>query len=199
MADTSTQQIAQANEPSLQALLTTIDHEVAASLAADLALGKERAARSIRKRVPYIAFVLGDHEMALSLDSIREIGYLPAVTPLPNLPGWIQGVIQIRGEILSVLDLPLLFNLKENQRYQSRKSYILFQYQKMQFCLQVSRILGVVNIDNIGTALQPPSAQLKAGLGGMADFMQGAYVMEDRTVCILDREKLGTSALIKKW
>lgn len=36
--------------------------------------------------------MLGGDEMALSIDSIQEIGYLPTVMPLPNLPPWIKGI-----------------------------------------------------------------------------------------------------------
>ena len=137
--------------------------------------------------------------MALPLESILEIGYLPAVTPLPHLPGWIRGIVQIRGEILSVVDLVVLFGLKEEQSFTAKKSFVLFRHGDMQFCLPVRRITGVVNVDSSHGTFQPPSAQLKADLGGLSEFISGAYSIDDRTVCILDSEKMGTAALIRKW
>ena len=199
MAELSSAHGGAALAPTLQALLSSIDQEIAASLAVDVALGKEKAARNIKKRKPFVAFLVAGVEMALPIDAILEIGYLPEVTPLPNLPGWIRGVIQIRGEILSVVDFTALFNMREDNTYSARKSYILFRQQDLRFCLPVSRIAGVVNIEEADTALKPPDEATKAHLGGLADFVKGLLTSENRSVCVLDHEKLGTAALIRKW
>lgn len=199
MAELSPAQGSAAPASTLQALLSSIDQEIAESLAADVTLGKEKAARNIKKRKPFVVFLVAGLEMALPIEALQEIGYLPEVTPLPNLPGWISGVIQIRGEILSVVDFAALFNMREDNTYSARKSYILFRQQDLKFCLPVSRIAGVVNIEETGTALKPADAATKAHLGGLTDFVKGLFISENRSVCVLDHEKLGTAALIRKW
>jgi len=183
---------------SLQALLVAIDRETAQELVLDAASLKERAARNIRKKKPYIAFLLGKDEMALPIGSVREIGYLPEVTPLPNIPPWIRGIVQIRGEILSVVDCCMLFGIKEYD-YHMQPSYVFFRRQDLQFCLMVNRITGVVNLDEQHNALLPFSPEHGQHLSKLSSLFRGIHVEDKRTVHILDDTKLGTSPLILKW
>ncbi|MDR2549884.1 MAG: chemotaxis protein CheW [Desulfobulbus sp.] len=185
-------------ENTLHALLAAIDRETAQELALDAASLKERAARNIRKKKPYIAFALGHDEMALPIGSVQEIGYLPPVTPLPNIPPWIRGIVQIRGEILSVVDCCLLFGIKEVGHH-LRPSYVLFAHQDLKLCLMVDRIAGVVNVDERHDPLLPFTSEYGEHLSGLAPFFKGVHVAGERTVHILDDQKMGSSPLIVQW
>jgi purine-binding chemotaxis protein CheW len=198
MADVFHSPDSKEQESSLQALLTAIDRETAQELVRDAALLKERAGRGIKKKRPYIAFLLGRDEMALPIDSVREIGYLPEITPLPNIPPWIRGIVQIRGEILSVVDCCMLFGIKEAD-YHLRPSYVFFRYQNLQFCLMVNRITGVVNLEEQHDSLLPFSPEHGEHLLALSSLFRGVYVMDKRTVHIFDDEKLGSSPLIRTW
>ena len=195
MADSFHNPDAEKQDNSLHALLAAIDRETAQELALDAALLKERAARNIRKKRPHITFLLGKDEVALPIDSVQEIGYLPTVTPLPNIPPWIRGIVQIRGEILSVVDCCLLFGIKETSHH-LRPSYVIFKHKELKFCLMVSRITGVVNVDEQHTPLLPFSPEYGEHLFELSSFFKGAHLMDQRTVHILDDEKLGSSSLI---
>jgi Chemotaxis signal transduction protein len=182
----------------LNVLLAAIESETAQELKQDFALLKERAALDIRKTKSYIAFLLGRDEMALPIDSIHEIGYLPPVTPLPNIPHWIRGIVQIRGEILSVVDCCMLFGIKEAGHH-LRTSYVLFRQRELKFCLMTDRISGVVNLDEQRDPLLPFAPEHGAHLAGLAPFFRGICTVDKRMVYILDDEKLGASPLIRKW
>ncbi len=198
MASTPQQYASPGNGSSLQELLAFIDLETAPSLVLDRALLQERATRNIRVKNPYVSFVLGGCEMALSIKSLQEIGYLPTITPLPNLPAWIKGIIQIRGEILSVVDFVALFGLVEERGYSQHNSYLLFKQQEFKFCLPVHRITGVINFDEQRDLLETlPSGQANT-LAGLAVFFKGVLAVGARKVCVLDSDKLGNSPLIKK-
>lgn len=199
MASTPQQHASVGNGNSLQELLAFIDLETAPALAQDRAFLQERATRNIRKKSPYICFVLGGSEMALSIESLQEIGYLPTITPLPNLPGWIKGIIQIRGEILSVVDFVALFGLVEERGYGQRNSYLLFKQQEFKFCLPVSRITGVVNFDEQRDHLEILAPGQADSLAGLAGYFKGVLAVDHRRICIMDSEKLGNSPLIRKW
>ena len=183
---------------SLGALLAAIDRETAQELARDAALLKERAARGIRKKKPCVAFLLGQDEMALPIDCVREIGYLPEVTPLPNIPPWIAGIVQIRGEILSVVDCCALFGIKKANSH-LRPSFVLFRYEDVQFCLMAGRITGVVNLDEQYDPLRPFSPEHGEHLSALSSLFRGVYVEDKRTVHIFDDKKLGSSPLIRTW
>lgn len=90
-------QVSDEQGKSLQALLHAVDCETAPALAQDMAVLKEQAARSLRKKSRTIFFVLGNDEMALPTDRIQEIGELPQVTPLPNIASGSPGLCRFGG------------------------------------------------------------------------------------------------------
>ncbi len=53
----------------------------------------------------YIVFSLGRARYAVPIGAVIEVGAVPPVTPVPHLPAWVLGVTNLRGEILSVVDL----------------------------------------------------------------------------------------------
>jgi chemotaxis signal transduction protein len=60
---------------------------------------------------PYLLFGLAGSEYAVALAQVREICNPPAVTPIPRVPRWLCGVSQVRGDILSVVDLRAFLGL----------------------------------------------------------------------------------------
>ncbi len=201
MVNISQQHIANGEERSLQNLIDSIDLETAPSLKRDMEVLKERATRNIRKKKPYISFMLGNQEMALSIQSIQEIGYLPTVTPLPNLPSWIRGIVQIRSEILSVVDFIVLFGLGDESARASglKRSYLLFKQQDFKFCLVVNRITGVVNFDEQRDQLGVFPSDEADTLNQLTLFFKGILTVDNRNICIIDSEKLGNASMIRKW
>lgn len=199
MADISSRRSLRASNTSLLTLLESVDRAIAPALAEDIQKSKELAAGNIRRKKPSIAFTLGRHELALPLDAVEEIGTLPTVTPLPNLPGWIKGIIQNRGEIISVVDFILLFGLEEKRAFGPKRPHLLFRWQDLRFCLPVGRIMGIVNIDEQRDALDPVDTLQASRPGRLSEFVKGVFSMENRKICLLDHEKLGASALIRKW
>ena len=58
----------------------------------------------------HLLFTIGQSHYAATVENILEIGQVPSITPVPNVPGWLKGVINLRGEILSVIDLREFFD-----------------------------------------------------------------------------------------
>jgi purine-binding chemotaxis protein CheW len=199
MVNESQQQVSNGQKGSLQALLASIDRETAPALKRDADFLKERSTRNLRRKKPYISFMLGSNEMALPLQSVQEIGYLPTITPLPNLPSWIRGITQIRGEVLSVVDFLVLFGLSDVRGVSLKRSYILFRQQDFKFCLMVNRITGVVNFDELHDSLGVFSSEQGDNLTQLSFFFKGILTVDQRKVCILDSEKLGNASMIRKW
>jgi len=199
MVSTPTPDASPNNGCSLQELLAFIDLETAPALAQDRAWQQQRGRQKISKKSPHISFMLGGYEMALAIDSLQEIGTLPTITPLPNVPGWIKGIVQLRGEILSVVDLVALFGLVEERRVGQGSSFLLLKQQDFKCCLPVIRITGLVNYDKQGDLLEPLAPGQADRLAGLAGFFRGVLAVDHRRVGILDSEKLGQSPLIRKW
>lgn len=61
----------------------------------------------------YLVFYLNDEIFAVSAKQVSEIIHLPAIAPLPKVPDWLLGIINLRGEMISVVDLPKLLKKKQ--------------------------------------------------------------------------------------
>lgn len=62
----------------------------------------------------YMTFVLGEMKYAIELPKIREIlTYPEIITTLPNTSEWVKGLINLRGEVVPILDLRIKFNTGE--------------------------------------------------------------------------------------
>ncbi|MBM9536451.1 chemotaxis protein CheW [Desulfobulbus alkaliphilus] len=184
---------------SLSTLLGSIDRETASALAWDQDFLKARVRGNRKKKRAHISFELGRRQMALPIDAIQEIGHLPLVVPLPHLPPWIKGIVQVRGEILSVLDFITLFDLQGDRPMGPRQSYLLLRIFDLQFCLPVGRITGLLHIDDQlkNMEAQPcPEAMISPRL---AQVTQGLITVSNRKVTVLDAEKLAESPWIRKW
>jgi len=85
--------------------LGTEDSRPAAAERASLEAGALRAR--------YALFVLGPTTFGLPIRNVREVDSVPRVTPVPNVPDWLKGVANLRGDVLSVIDLRAFFGIDE--------------------------------------------------------------------------------------
>lgn len=58
----------------------------------------------------FVTFVVADHSYGIDIFSVREIRVWTGATPLPNSPPALRGVINLRGTIIPVVDLRILFH-----------------------------------------------------------------------------------------
>lgn len=72
--------------------------------------GRQVSAEQVERQ--YLSFPLGEERFAVEILKIQEIRPLTAITPIPNAPEHIRGVINLRGTIVPVFDLKLRFALK---------------------------------------------------------------------------------------
>lgn len=62
-----------------------------------------------------IAFCVGEQEFCVDITSVREIRGFAAATPLPHAPGFVTGVINLRGTVLPIVDLSLRLGFGRTQ------------------------------------------------------------------------------------
>src|SRR5437016_12622432 len=61
----------------------------------------------------YLTFFLADEEYAINIQRVKEIIEYTTVTKVPKVPDWIRGVINLRGNVVPVVDLEVRFGLEE--------------------------------------------------------------------------------------
>jgi purine-binding chemotaxis protein CheW len=136
----------------------------------------------------YIRFILEDIRLAIPLQSALEIGHRPEITPLPNLPEWVLGVSNIRGEIISIVDLKGFFRMKTHGLKRDSRFIILYN-REIKTGIIVDRVLGLLTLDRLREEIRTnPYAE-----GEISHFISEVVVYEDHLLNILDVDKLLSS------
>ena len=105
---------------------------------------KVRAASAITE---IIEFTLATECYGIESSFVREVYPLKDFTPLPGVPSFILGIVNVRGQILPLVDLKKFFNLPENGLGQLNKVIIL-QNKLMEFGILADEIIGTKVIYN---------------------------------------------------
>ena len=90
-----------------------------------------RAAGPTGKAIHVVEFLLGKEHYAVNLTDIREVVEYTAITPLPNAPAAVQGIIDLRGEITTILDLRQRLNIAVQENISKETSRIMVLDEKL--------------------------------------------------------------------
>jgi len=118
------------------------------------------AEEAMSEDISTIAFKLGDEVYGLELHEVREIIMVGMITPVPRAPSFIQGVLNLRGEIIPVIDLRSRFGL-EYQAPTDLSRIIVTPISDVYTGLIVDAVTEVKNIDK--KLLEPPPSVTSVG------------------------------------
>ncbi len=131
--------------------------------------------------IEVVEFVLAYEKYAFETSCIREIYPLKKFTPLPCTPPYVFGIINVRGQILSVIDIKKLFDLPDKGLGELNKVIILQTYD-MELGILADKIIGIRSI---------PLKEIQPSLPTLTDiraeYMRG--VTKERVV-ILDATRI---------
>jgi purine-binding chemotaxis protein CheW len=133
----------------------------------------------------YIQWTLEKTLFALPLSSVLEIGRHPDITRLPNLPNWVLGISNIRGEIISFIDLKKFLGINSTGTVLERRFFIIHN-QDMKVGIIVDKIMGILFIDNIDANFQNSPYRE----GEIANYILGVSVSGEYLSNILDINKI---------
>ena len=128
-----------------------------------------------------VEFLLAYERYALESSYVREVYPLKELTPLPCTPAFVLGIINVRGQILSIIDLKKFFDLPEKGLTDLNKVIVVHR-EGMAFGIRADVILGVRRI-----APQDLQLSLPTLTGIRAEYLRG--VTKER-LGVLDVEKI---------
>jgi len=140
----------------------------------------------------YLTFLLAGEEYGIDILKVQEIrGWLP-VTRIPHTPPHVQGVLNLRGTIIPVIDLRKRFSLAKAEYTPSTVVIILTVTEK-----SGKRVIGIV-VDGVSDVLDFAPDTIKPppnfGTAVRTEFVNGLGAIENRMVILLDSDKLLTEA-----
>jgi chemotaxis signal transduction protein len=138
----------------LENLISNIDKQLAE--VTDRAALVERQVAAEREELNrYILVGIGALRLAVAIDDLSEVGPLPTITLLPNLPSWIQGIVNVRSEIVSIIDFGGFLNVAGRGPCDGNRLVVL-RHKKRKIGIRVDRIIGTVSKAESETKLLDP-------------------------------------------
>ena len=132
----------------------------------------------------FLTFTLQDEEFGIEILRVQEIKGLSRITPIPNMPAYIRGVMNLRGTVVPIVDLRAKFEMPEAEYNQFTVIIVVTIGDKV-MGLVVDAVSDVLNVgeDHIESA---------PDLGGDADtsFMTGIAKSGERLITLLNMDEL---------
>ena len=126
-----------------------------------------------------LLFVVDDVQYAVRSDVVAEIIRAVAVTPLPNAPAVIEGIIDVRGRIVPVFDLRLRFG-RRSRPVTPADHFILVRASTRLAALHADRVLDLIDVGD--ASVDPLGAQVSSSLPqvtGVALLPDGMALIHD--------------------
>ena len=172
--------------PLLETVIERIDAEMLGASKPDAS----NEGQVLDEGVQYICFAAGGRRLAVEIVSTPEVGYVPEIAPLPNLPNWAAGVSNVRGEIVSMVDLAVFLKYKEGIEDPKRRRLIVLQQGDMKAGIIVDAVFGILYSLRPGVSLQDYQSEKSPGPDMLGDYAEKTAVFKDKAFHILDAEKL---------
>ncbi len=129
-------------------------------------------------------FLVGDALCGMDILTIQEINKLIDMTAVPQAPSYVLGILNLRGQIITSIDLGKKLGLGETDMSQDPRN-IIVNSKGEHIGLMVRKISDVVQADK--DKFEPPPSNM-GGIQG--EFFTGVYKTESKLIGILDVEKV---------
>lgn len=138
------------------------------------------------KLIQQISFMLANEAYGIEVLKAREIIRMPIITKMPNTPHYIEGVINLRGEIVPVISLRKRFGLMEIEN-NSQTRIIIMEVCGTLIGFIVDSVTEVIRIRS--SEIQPPPAIVISG-GVELEFITGVCNHAERLLVIMDIDRI---------
>lgn len=138
-------------------------------------------------------FTLGLEEYAVQISYAQEIIRIPKLTKVPSTPDFFEGVFNLRGKVIPVLDIKKRFGFAQSERNDDNRLLIL-NLDGMELGLIVDDVSEVIKIDD--QTIHGISDEI-AGIS--KNSIQGICLVDQRIIMILDAEKLKSEVFTYKF
>ena len=147
-----------------------------------------RLAEVDEKRVMIVVLSMGHARFAMHGSVVKEILYKPGIFPVPGAPSTVLGIINVRGDIESVIDINMLFGYPDAKPGRSNR-VIIAEAGGIRTGVLVDSIDDVVDVPE--SAISPPLSTLDDMI---RDFVSGEVLVGDSNITLLNPETIFKAA-----
>lgn len=146
-------------------------------------LGEDARASDVL--IHLVTFKLLGEEFGMPILDVREIIRMVAITPVPHAPKFVEGVINLRGQILPVIDLRRRFNLDSTKTEEDTR-IIVVEISNSLLGLIVDGVKEVLRIP--GDSVSPPPQIVANGIG--AEYIKGIANYDNKMIILIDLKRV---------
>lgn len=143
------------------------------------------------KELQIVGLRIGRETYGIPISLVREIVRVPEITPVPNAQQFFEGVINLRGKIISVVDLRKRFG-ETNIVSDKKNRIVVVELEHRTVGLIVHAASEVLKIAS--SEIEPPSSVF---LNGEVNYVTGVAKLQNRLVILLDLNKVLSGDLHK--
>lgn len=142
----------------------------------------EKAPHPVNGTRTFLTFTLGDEKYGLAIMDVREIILMDAVTPVPNTKDFVDGVMNLRDQIIPVFSLKKRLGMADGKSsISTEKNIVIVEIFKVTTGLKVDDVTGIVNIHD--KDITSPG-QFRGGIP--TDFLLGIGETPDGIIILLN-------------
>jgi purine-binding chemotaxis protein CheW len=141
-------------------------------------------ASGLAGEIGHIGMTLGGEFFAIPVVQVQEIQNYEISTPIPRAPSWLKGVINLRGDIVSVVDISSFLGLPP-VRLDRKTKLIVVEGERYNTAILADAVLDVL-------AIMPNELRDLGALTGRVErtFIRGAYLAKENLYAIIDVQRL---------
>lgn len=150
--------------------------------------------KSTVHQMQLVGFVIGGDRFALDILMVQEIMKTTTITNLPNSPDFIEGVINLRGNIIPVIDLSKRLGLPDAEERSPKTRIIITSINSQVTGFLVDSVSKVLKVQE--SEIEPPPEIVSVGLENQ--YIHGVCEIEGNLVTILDFSRVLEPGEIKR-
>ncbi|MDR3110763.1 MAG: chemotaxis protein CheW [Planctomycetaceae bacterium] len=132
----------------------------------------------------YLTFRLGNEDYAIEIRYVTEIVGMQKITEVPEMPSFVKGVVNLRGQVIPVLDMRIRFHM-DPRTYDERTCIVVVNINTAQVGLVVDTVNEVRNIGD--EQISPPPRTAGAD---SAQYIQGMGKVNEEVIILLEGQRL---------
>lgn len=139
---------------------------------------------NVMNEIQLVVFDLASEHYGVDISDVREIMRMQTITKVPGAIECVEGVINLRGKVLPVLDLRKRLELKVAENTEDSR-IVIVDIETGQVGVIVDAVTEVLRVEN--SCIDPPSTMVAHG---DADYLKGIAKLGDRLIILLDLHRL---------
>ena len=137
---------------------------------------------SVEDLLQLVGFTLGEEDFGVDILSVQEINRVTEITKIPSTPDFVEGVINLRGNVIPVIDLRKRLGMPERE-HDKQTRIIVADVEDRTVGLVVDAVSEVIRMD--ANLVEPPP-EIILGAGDKGRYIKGVGKLDDKLLMLLD-------------